>query len=55
MKSDNIKDIRYKKFPALIVVLLILLKNDRITENRGKIQRYGCKDCRKRFVKDDCF
>ena len=27
----------------------------RQTENRGKIQRYFCKDCKKSFVVDDGF
>ncbi len=33
----------------------IIKKGFRITENRGKIQRYSCKDCGLRFVQDNGF
>lgn len=33
----------------------IIKRGQRKTQNRGLIQRYGCKDCNKRFVIDDGF
>ena len=33
----------------------IIKRGSRPTQNRGLIQRYGCKDCNKRFVEDDGF
>lgn len=33
----------------------VVRRGQRKTENRGLIQRYGCKDCNKRFVIDDGF
>ena len=33
----------------------VVKRGFRTTENRGKIQRYYCRDCKKRFVVDDGF
>ncbi len=33
----------------------IIKRTKRKTKNRGLIQRYGCKDCNRRFVEDDGF
>ncbi len=33
----------------------IIKRGSRSTQNRGLIQRYGCKDCNKRFVENDGF
>ncbi len=33
----------------------VIKRGSRPTQNRGLIQRYGCKDCNKRFVEDDGF
>ncbi len=57
MKLKNNKRTEYKnllKCPNCSSTNLIK-RGQRKTDNRGLIQRYGCKDCSKRFVKDEGF
>ncbi len=57
MKYKNNKQNKYKK--SLVCPNCqsekIIKRGKRQTDNRGIIQRYGCKDCNKRFVEDDGF
>ncbi len=56
MKSENNKQQEYKKVSCPNCSSINIIKRgQRKTENRGLIQRYGCKDCNKRFVIDDGF
>lgn len=57
MKSKNNKQQEYKKVLKCpnCNSINIVKRGKRKTDNRGLIQRYGCKDCNKRFVEDDGF
>ncbi len=56
MKSKNNNGKEYKKVSCPNCDSKNIIKRGkRKTENRGLIQRYGCKDCSKRFVEDDGF
>lgn len=54
--SKNRKEKNYKKLSCPNCKSENIIKRGfRKTENRGKIQRYSCKDCSHRFVVDDGF
>ena len=56
MKSKEIIDEKYKKVSCSKCSSSNIKKDGkRKTQNRGKIQRYRCKDCNFRFVIDDGF
>ena len=56
MKSKNNKNNKYKNVSCpKCKSEKIIKRGKRATENRGLIQRYGCKDCNKRFVVDNGF
>ena len=56
MKSKNNKQEEYKKVSCPFCSSANVIKRGfRKTENRGKIQRYSCQDCNKRFVEDKGF
>ncbi|MCH7568540.1 MAG: DDE-type integrase/transposase/recombinase [Nanoarchaeota archaeon] len=56
MKCENRKQKEYKKVICPNCSSTSIIKRGkRKTDNRGLIQRYGCKDCSKRFVKDEGF
>ena len=56
MKSKDIIEQKYKKISCPFCSSNNVIKRGvRKTENRGKVQRYGCKNCNKRFCIDDGF
>jgi putative transposase len=56
MKSNNLNIKKYKKLSCPFCSSTYIIKRGfRKTQNRGKIQRYKCKECRKRFTKDNGF
>jgi len=56
MKSKDIIEQKYKKISCPFCSSNNVIKRGvRKTENRGKVQRYGCKNCNKRFCIDDEF
>ena len=56
MKSKERIEQKYKKVSCPFCSSDNVIKRGiRETENRGKVQRYGCKDCNKRFSIDDGF
>ena len=56
MKSEERIEQKYKKVSCPFCSSNNVIKRGiRETENRGKVQRYGCKDCSKRFSIDDGF
>ncbi|MBS3160496.1 IS1 family transposase [Candidatus Woesearchaeota archaeon] len=56
MKSKERIEQKYKKvFCPFCSSDNVIKRGIRETENRGKVQRYGCKDCSKRFSIDDGF
>lgn len=50
-KHSNMKETRCPNCNGINIVR----RGQRETENRGLIQRYGCKDCKKRFIENDGF
>ena len=53
MKSKEIIEQKYKKVSCIFCSSENVIKRGiRETENRGKVQRYGCKNCSKRFSID---
>ena len=56
MKSKDIIENKYKKVSCIFCSSNNVIKRGiRKTEHRDKIQRFGCKDCNKRFSIDDGF
>ena len=56
MKSKDIIEQKYKKISCRFCSSNNVIKRGvRKTKNRGKVQRYGCKNCNKRFCIDDGF
>src|SRR3989344_2237859 len=56
MKSKQIIEQKYKKVSCPLCSSNNVIKRGiRKTEHRGKVQRFGCKDCGKRFSIDDGF
>ncbi len=56
MKYNNKQQIEVKKVSCPFCHSeKVIKRGKRKTDNRGLIQRYGCKDCNKRFVEDDGF
>lgn len=55
MKPNNEKTTEYKNLCPKCKGHSLKKDGKRKTENRGLIQRYRCKDCNYRFVKDDGF
>lgn len=56
MNNTNKKNSNYKKLSCPNCSSANIIKRGiRQTENRGKIQRFSCKDCSYRFVQDDGF
>lgn len=56
MKSKHVIEEKYKKVSCTFCSSSNIIKRGtRKTENRGKVQRFGCKDCKKRFCIDDGF
>lgn len=56
MKSKYIIKEKYKNISCIFCNSINIIKRGRRkTENRGNVQRYGCKDCNKRFSIDDGF
>jgi len=56
MKSKDIIERKYKKVSCIFCSSNNIIKRGiRRTEHRGNVQRFGCKDCDKRFSIDDGF
>jgi len=56
MNNNNNKQKKYKNLSCPNCKSNLVKKNgSRQTQNRGKIQRYQCKKCNKRFTLDDGF
>jgi len=56
MNNNNNKQKKYKNLSCPNCKSNLVKKNgSRQTQNRGKIQRYQCKECNKRFTLDDGF
>jgi transposase-like protein len=56
MKSKQIIEQKYKKVSCPFCSSANVIKRGiRKTEHRGKVQRFGCKECSKRFSIDDGF